>query len=136
MNPKPKIDKKIFKKHKVKLAYLFGSQVKGNAAPGSDYDIAVLFKNRPSDPLALKETAFLSLDLDKLFTKKLDVVSLNDAPSLLKYEVIAHSEPIYCENKKERINFEVSVIKEYIDDQFMRDIYTKAMIKRINKGVY
>lgn len=134
MNPKPKIDKKIFKKHKVKLAYLFGSQVKGNAAPGSDYDIAVLFKNRPSDPLALKETAFLSLDLDKLFTKKLDVVSLNDAPSLLKYEVIAHGEPIYCKDKKERINFEVSVIKEYIDEEPIRNLYNQALYKRILKG--
>lgn len=134
MNPKPKINKKIFKKHKVKLAYLFGSQVKGNAAPGSDYDIAVLFKNRPSDPLALKETAFLSLDLDKLFTKKLDVVSLNDAPSLLKYEVIAHGEPIYCEDKKERINFEVSVIKEYIDEEPTRNLYNQALYKRILKG--
>lgn len=138
MNTKPNIniDKKVFKKHKVKLVYLFGSRVKGDAVKESDYDIAVLFKKTPIDPLALKEITFLSSDLNKIIPAKLDTVCLNSASSLLKYEVIAHSRPIYCENEKERINFEVSVIKEYIDDQFMRDIYTQALVKRINKGTF
>jgi len=132
----PKIDPKIFKKHKVKLAYLFGSQAKGNVAPESDFDIAVLFEKTPVDELALKETAFLSLDLSKFFPAALDIVSLNNAPSLLKYEAIRYGKPLYRKTEKERVNFEVTTINEYIDDQFMRDIYTQAMIKRIDKGVF
>jgi len=131
MNTNIKINKKIFKRHKVKLAYLFGSRAKGNAALESDYDLAVLFKDKPSDPLALKETTFLSLELNKFFPAKLDIVSLNDAPSLLKYEVVAHGKPIYCEDEKERINFEVLAIKEYIDGEPIRNLYNQALHKKI-----
>jgi len=131
-----KINKQIFKKHKVKLAYLFGSQAKGNAAKESDYDIAVLFKNNPADLLALKETSLLSSELHKFIPTKLDIVSLNDASLLLKYEVVAHGQILYSENEKERINFEVVTTKEYIDEQHVRDIYYNALKERVEKGVY
>lgn len=121
------IDKRIFQKYKVKLAYLFGSQAKGTPAKESDFDIAVLFNKNPSDPLALKEITFLSLELSKFFPAEVDVVSLNDASSLLKYEAISGRKVLYCKNEKERINFEVAVLKEYIDDQFTRDIYFQAL---------
>ena len=127
----PVVDKEIFKKFNVKLAYLFGSQTKGNAAKESDFDIAVLFKNNPAGPLALKETTFLSLRLNKFFPAKIDIVSLNDAPLLLKYEVVAHGQPLYCENVAERICFEVSIIKEYIDEEPIRNLYNQALYKRI-----
>lgn len=128
------VDPDIFKKHNVKLAYLFGSRAKGNAAEESDYDIAVLFKENPLDPLALKETAFLALDLNKFFPKKLDIVSLNNAPLLLKYEVIAHGKYIYCKNNDERVEFEVSIIKEYIDEEPIRKLYNEALYKHILQG--
>ena len=35
----------VFEQHDVSLAYLFGSQAKGNVRPDSDLDIAVLFDN-------------------------------------------------------------------------------------------
>lgn len=131
----PKINKQIFKRFHIKLAYLFGSRAKGLSADGSDFDIAVLFEKDPIDSLALKETTFLSLELDKLILSKLDIVSLNDAPLLLKYEVVAHGQLLYCEDEAERINFEVSVIKEYIDEEPVRNLYNEALYKRILQGV-
>ncbi|GAI87212.1 unnamed protein product [marine sediment metagenome] len=127
----PKIDKEIFQKFNVKLAYLFGSQAKGNSAGESDYDIAVLFRQKPKEPLALKEITSLSCELNKFIPGKLDVVSLNDAPLLLKYEVVAHGKPIFCENESERIEFEVLAIKEYIDEEPIRNLYNRALYKRI-----
>lgn len=132
----PQIDKQIFQKFNIKLAYLFGSRAKGNAAPESDYDIAVLFKNNPSDPFAIKEIMNLSTDLNKYFPAKIDIVSLHCAPLLLKYEVVAHSVVLYRENETERINFEVAVTKEYIDEQYVRNIYYNALKERVEKGVY
>ncbi|MEK6715278.1 MAG: nucleotidyltransferase domain-containing protein [Candidatus Omnitrophota bacterium] len=131
-----KIDNQIFEKLNVKLVYLFGSRAKGNFVKESDFDIAVLFKKKPSDPLALKEVSILSHKLSKFFPAKIDIVSLNQSSSLLKYEAIASGRPLYCSSESERINFEVSVLKEYIDEQFMRDIYFKAMKKRVNKGAF
>lgn len=125
------IDKDIFKKFNIKFAYLFGSRAKGSYADESDFDIAVLFKENPSDPLALKETAFLSRELTKFFPAKIDIVSLNNAPLLLKYEVVACGQLLYCENEDDRINFEVSVIKRYIDQEPIRKLYNQALYKKI-----
>lgn len=129
-----KIDERIFKKFNVKLAYLFGSYAKSSSAPESDIDIAVLFKEQPSDPLALKETTFLSLELAKFFPQKVDVISLNNASLLLKYEVVSSGRILYCESETDRINFEVSVTKEYIDEAPIRDIYNQALYKKILQG--
>ena len=129
-----KIDPDLCKKFNMKLVYLFGSQAKGASAEGSDFDIAVLFKKNPVDPLALKEIALFTLELNKSFSAKLDIISLNDAPLLLKYEVVAHGKPLYCENETERINFEVSIIKEYIDEEPIRKLYNQALHKRIIQG--
>jgi predicted nucleotidyltransferase len=128
-----KVDKHIFKKFNVKLAYIFGSQAKGKSVSNSDFDIAVLFKKNPSDPLALREITYISSELNKFFPTELDIVSLNDAPLLLKYEVVAHGRVLYCEKEAERINFEVSVIKEYIDEEPIRNLYNQALYKRISQ---
>ena len=125
------IDKDVFKKSGVKLAYLFGSRAKGNGAKESDFDIAVLFEKPPSDPYAFRETMDLSSELRRHLPAKVDVVSLHTAPLLLKYEVVAHSRLLYCKNEKERIDFEVSVTKEYIDEEPVRKIYNDALHKRI-----
>ncbi|MBL7072247.1 MAG: nucleotidyltransferase domain-containing protein [Candidatus Omnitrophica bacterium] len=135
MNFSPKIDKNVFHKHKVKLAYLFGSRVKGNASEQSDFDIAVLFKKEPCDPLALKEIARLSSDLSKFFPSKVDIVSLHYAPLLLKYEITAHNFLLYCKNEMDRIRFEVSTIKRYIDEAPIRKLYDEALHKKILQGV-
>ena len=126
-----KINKQIFKKYNVKLAYLFGSRAKGLSAKESDYDIAVLFKGKNNPVLFFNKTIGLKDALRKYFPKKIDIVSLNDASSLLKYEAIAKGIPIYSEDRKFRIDFEVISVKEYIDDRFMRDIYTNALMKRV-----
>ena len=118
----------------MKLVYLFGSHAKGTSAEGSDLDIAVLFKKNSVAPLALKETSLFTLELNKSFSSKLDIISLNDASLLLKYEVVAHGQPLYCENETERISFEVSVIKEYIDEEPIRNLYNRALHKRIIQG--
>jgi len=135
MNFVPRIDNNVFLKHSIKLAYLFGSRVKGNDVKQSDFDIAVLFKKEPQDPLSLKEISLLSSDLDEYFPAKIDIVSLHSASLLLKYEVTAHNYLLYCENKVDRINFEVSVIKKYIDEEPVRRLYNNALHERILQGV-
>lgn len=125
----------IFKKFGVNLAYLFGSRAKGRAAPESDFDIAVLFNVPPCDPLALKETAYLTLELGKILPAELDVVSLHAAPLLLKYEVVARGKVLYCEDENDRINFEVRIIKEYIDEEPIRKLYNEALYKKVFQEV-
>lgn len=131
---KVKINPKIFQKFGVKIAYLFGSRAKNFSASESDLDIGILFKEDGSD--LFNKSQYLGVELQKFFPAEVDVRVLNDAPSLFKYEVISSNLLLYCENENERIEFEVRSIKEYIDDQHMRDIYTRAVIDKISRGVF
>ena len=130
------VDKSIFKKYNVKLAYLFGSRAKGTSAKESDFDIAVLFKAKNGSQDFFEKTLDLQDSLRKYFTTKIDIVALNDAPSLLKYEVIANGIVLYSDDERFRIDYEVSSVKEYIDDQHFRNIYFDALTKRVEEGVF
>lgn len=136
MNPQINIDKEIFKKHKVKLAYLFGSQAKGNPAPESDFDVAVLFEKDGGRTDYFDKAIYFAEELRDYFPTEIDIVALNQAGSLLKYEVIANGQLLYCCDEKFRLDFEVSSVNEYIDDRYVRDIYYNALKERVEKGVY
>jgi predicted nucleotidyltransferase len=128
------IDPEVWEKFDISIAYLFGSRAKGTAAGESDFDIAVLFKKKPADSSVHREIAFLTVALCKILLAEIDIISLNDASLLLKYEVVAHGQLLYCENEEERIRFEVSVIKEYIDEGPLRRLYTHSLHKKILQG--
>ena len=132
----PKIDEKSFKKFNVRLAYLFGSRAKGNAAPESDFDIAVLFEKDGGRTDYFDKAIYLAEDLRNYFPTEIDIVALNQAGSLLKYEVIANGQLLYRSDEKFRLDFEVSSVNEYIDDKYVRDIYYNALKERVEKGVY
>lgn len=136
MYSKLKINKNIFKKHKVKLAYLFGSRAKGNAARKSDFDIAVLFEKENDHTDYFDKAIYLADELRDYFPAEIDIAALNQAGSLLKYEVIANGRLLYSCDERFRLDFEVSSINEYIDDKYVRDIYYNALKERVEKGVY
>jgi len=132
----PQIDKRIFKEFHIKLAYLFGSRAKGNVASESDFDIAVLFQENGDSSHFFDKTFYLKRELRDYFPNEVDIVALNDANSLLKYEVIANGILLFADSEKLRIDFEVLSVKQYIDDRYIRDIHYKALKERIEKGVF
>ena len=71
----PKINKEIFKRFYVKLAYLFGSQAKGTAHDDSDIDVAVVFKNIDDDYL---ETAAKLFQLRRNIDSRIEPVVLEE----------------------------------------------------------
>lgn len=133
---KIRIDEKLFKKHNVKLAYLFGSRAKGEAAPNSDFDIAALFEEGDGHPDFFDKTVYLKEDLREHFPAEVDVTALNGAGSLLKYEAISHGQLLYAKDERFRIEYEVLSVNEYFDDKYIRDIYYHALEERIAKGVF
>ena len=131
-----KIEPNLCKKLNIEVVYLFGSQVKGTDAVSSDFDIAVLFSNTFSSDELFRRTVTFAQELKTQYKCEFNIVALNNATSLLKYEVISHSKVLYSRNDQERINFEVGTVKVYIDDQHIREIYAQALQDRVSKGIY
>jgi predicted nucleotidyltransferase len=65
----------------LRLAVLFGSAARGGAAPGSDLDVGVLF-----DP-GQESVPALEVALARATGRRVDVVRLDAAPPLLRFEI-------------------------------------------------
>ncbi|OGJ43007.1 hypothetical protein A3B60_01025 [Candidatus Peregrinibacteria bacterium RIFCSPLOWO2_01_FULL_39_12] len=112
----------IFKKFKdIKLAYLFGSQAKGNAGKLSDYDFAVyLDEQEANSKNSLIKRTDIKLELmaklqSALKAEKIDIVILNDTDQPeLKYHIIQDGKLIYQEEPY-RIIIEPKILNEYFD---------------------
>ncbi len=117
-------------KHRVNLAYLFGSHAKGETTSLSDMDIAVMFD---SDADGRMEP--LRLDLMGLLGEEaIDLIDLKSAPPRLKYNVIKEGRVILGEDRSSE--FEVRAMKEYFDFKPMEEMYFEGMKKRIEEGKF
>ena len=99
----------------IRLVYLFGSRVRGDVGPLSDYDFAVYLEN--ADKKRMFEIKFsLQAKLSRsLKTDNVDVVLLNIAGSPeLKYNIIKEGKIIF-EKKESRITVEPKILNEYFD---------------------
>lgn len=104
--------KDLLESYNLKLIYIFGSYAKGKNHKNSDLDIAVLLDNQYNhlDKLSLMG------DLIDIFKRNdVDLVILNDANSVLKHQVVKYGKILYMENEDVKVNFEVRVLKEYMD---------------------
>lgn len=96
----------------VVFTYVFGSRAIGRVHPGSDIDIAI-FTNRE---LSWKEFVSVMITLEDVLGLKVDLVHLNKAPLLLTYEAVSRGGVLILDRDPERrINFEVKMIKEFLD---------------------
>jgi predicted nucleotidyltransferase len=97
----------------VRLVYLFGSRVKGNLGPMSDYDLAVLV-DRAVDGRRVQ--ALLAHELARVLrTDRVDVVLLNRAPVELAYAIIAQGKLLYERDVATRVEYEATVLNRYGD---------------------
>jgi predicted nucleotidyltransferase len=119
----------------VAVVYLFGSYAKDNVTPLSDIDIAILLDSRvrPADYFD-KQLDLLDKISQKLHTDEVDVVILNQAPSLLAYQVIKIRKVLFCRNEPRRISFEANAIDRYLDEKPMRSLIYQALADRIKGG--
>ncbi|MDY6849758.1 MAG: nucleotidyltransferase domain-containing protein [Geoalkalibacter sp.] len=111
----------------VRFAYLFGSHARDDAGPLSDLDVAVFLSPEVSAfdfRLQLMETLARALGTDHL-----DLVTLNDAPPVLKYEVIRHGR-IVKEDREARIPFEAHTLSEYFDTEHLRRVQRMYLKKQ------
>ncbi len=109
--------RKVFEKHGVIIAYLFGSRAKGHSVSESDYDIAVLLEKQDTSIIDEIKLALDIAEALKIPVDKIDIVLLNKADPLLKYRVLKEGKIIYCRSEELRKKWERKTIIQYLDQQ-------------------
>ena len=121
----------------VRLAYLFGSRVKGSARPGSDLDIAVLVDERSAaDPGEINRTIrrLAGRLSGEIPSEALDIVLLNGAPALLRHRVLRDGLLLHARSETERVRFALRAIRDYQDMEPRLAGLRRQRIARLKKG--
>lgn len=129
--------KKIFKKYPAIVnVYLFGSRAKKKATRLSDYDFGVQTKEGMSPEEIFNLKVHLSMDLTKKLKEKVDVVLMNEktTPTLLNFNIIKDGEVIYSQSKKQRVDLEVSIMREWRDWQYFEELWSEIYNQRVAEG--
>ncbi|MDA8233514.1 MAG: nucleotidyltransferase domain-containing protein [Clostridia bacterium] len=108
-------------------AYLFGSVARGETRPLSDIDFAYLLAY-DNDKI---EASIYKLVTSAFGTDKVDFVNLKDAPLSLQYQIIKEGTKIITGNETARVNFETSVIMNYLDFQPLRKEFYEEFLKAL-----
>ena len=111
--------------HGAIAVYLFGSAARGDARPGSDVDIAVLFDAPPEATLDGPRLT-LEGELEAALGLSVDLVSLNTAPPDLVHRVLRDGIIVFDDDRARRIRFEVARRNEYFDLEPIRRRYRKT----------
>ena len=95
----------------LRLAVLFGSAAVGRRRPDSDLDVAIL----TDDPLDLGRTRDLIAELARAADADVDLVTIDEAPTLLKWRIAVHGIPITEAPPGEFVRFQARAASEYLD---------------------
>lgn len=116
---------------KIIFAYIFGSYVQNKMKSDSDIDIAIYLKANldPSEYLQIK------MDLSDKLKREVDLVVLNEAPSLLKYEIYKSNVLLFTRDMTIESNHKVKTLFEYNDMKRYLNLSYNRTIERLKEEV-
>lgn len=126
--------KKALLKQPIRLAYLYGSQATGKTHAKSDIDIAVVLEKG-----VLMHGFEIAYDvkLDAGVESEVDIRAIDeDKPLVYLRNILTKGKLILAKSEKERVNFEVRVMKKYYDSEYLRNYMSAHMYKTIKEGTY
>lgn len=99
----------------VDVAYLFGSRARGDSALESDWDFAILLSRSFEDPYDLVRLMGDLAGALNAGDEEVNLVVLNEAELGLAYRVVSEGLVAFERDVDRRLDFEVNVIKLYMD---------------------
>jgi predicted nucleotidyltransferase len=102
--------------------YLFGSQSTGKAKPESDLDLAILLQPGQEKDFPLLE---LAVSLERTLGRRVDLVILNRAGELLKYQVRRNGRLLFERDPRLRKQFEIRGRKSFEDFLYLHRRYLR-----------
>jgi uncharacterized protein len=126
----------VAREHGLDLIVLFGSTARGRRREGSDMDIAIRFAGPGPQAPTLEQEAMAS---DALFRAlrprcELDVVLLNGASPLLRWNVTQHGIPLHAASPSHRVSYRIRAHREYEDTARFRRRQWESLLRRLRDG--
>lgn len=113
------------------FAYIFGSYAKNKLRKDSDLDLAVYLQNDID--------TYDYLDMKRRLTEKLkrevDLIILNTAPPLLRYEIYKNNILLYTHSKTRESRYKVETLFQYSDMKKYLDLSYDKTIERLKEEV-
>ncbi len=120
-------------KNFIQAIYLFGSQARGNANRDSDIDIAVLLEADYTEKSGAIKIQLYE-ELIKAGLDNIDLVILNQASALLKYEVVKENSLVYKKNDFNSASYQSLMIRKYLDFEYYLKQNQQKFKERILNG--
>jgi predicted nucleotidyltransferase len=112
----------------LRLAVLFGSRSTGRARPDSDVDVAIV----PREPdWSIWEEGRLASRLETALGLPVDVVRLDLASTLLRWEIVRTGVPIVADSPEEWTRTLVSVTAEHADFAPIAERAARSFLHRL-----
>lgn len=107
---------------------LFGSAVRGRLRPDSDVDVATLFEHEAIP--GVEERLALRQRLEEAVQRDVDLIVLNDAPTILAFQALRYGRLIACPRPRIYHEFVMRLVTEYADFKRIRKPIEDAVIRR------
>jgi hypothetical protein len=114
-------------------AYLFGSMAEETDHRLSDVDVALLLPHNTDRVAAFDTRLRIAAALQTLCQRPVDVVILNHAPPLLRFQVIQRGRLLVERDDTARCLFEARTMGVYYDTKWYLDYQFSHLIRRIRE---
>ena len=117
------------------FAYLFGSYATGNEWAESDIDIAVYVNQKKIKDFFDVKINLLTLLTDALKTDDVDLLILNEATPVLKYEVLTKGVLLFTKDENVHTEFYLRGFKEFFDYRYLLEKNYKAAMAALKENI-
>lgn len=101
----------------VAVAWVFGSEARGDARPDSDVDVALLLRDRKTTALHyMQSLGRIAAELEQAaLGRRLDLVLIEAQGPVLQHRVLSEGRLVYDADSRRRVDFESDSYVRYFD---------------------
>ena len=119
----------------VAAIYLFGSRAGAHPGPRSDVDLAVVLSDRLDDDARWQKRLHLIADACRcLGTDAVDLIVLEDAPTVLGHRVLARGVLLAEGEPRRRVRVAERIMSQYLDEAYLRRVLDTGLVQRLHEG--
>ena len=108
---------------------IFGSRAIGTDKCYSDLDVAIMFDDQAEDVIKISQD--IAFEIEEKTEIKTEVVPLNIADTVLKYEVYSQGILVYCRDYERYLDDKLNAIDQYLDFQEIFQKHYKRVVREI-----